>query len=264
VTPGESVSPPSPTPGIAAAVLVACLLAPSLGVLARAQAGQPAASPVACVVARPPNSLWSLARCCAKDLSSDPYCRYYSKDGQFIILRDNSPAKPNAYLIIPTTKVTGIEDRQIFAPAVAGFWAYGWQQAQIHLKKPAAEMALAINSGYGRSQDQLHIHISCVRRDVAQALAENDAKIGGDPAKPVKIPLGPQNHIYRVIKVVSLAAESPFDLAAAMSGAKGDMAEQSIAVIGSKTPGVYYVLDTHHQGANPGAAEELLEQACRS
>jgi CDP-diacylglycerol pyrophosphatase len=251
-------------PVFAAAVLVACLLAPSLGVLARAQAGQPAASPVACVVARPPNSLWSLARCCAKDLVSDPYCRTYSQNGHFVILRDNSPAKPKAYLIIPTTKVTGIEDRQIFAPPIADLWAHGWQQAQTYLKEPAAGTALAINSGYGRSQDQLHIHISCVRRDVAQALAEHDREIGGDPAKPVEIALGPQEHVYRVIKVMSLTAASPFNLAAAMPGAKADMAAQSIAVVGSKTPGVYYVLNTYHHGSNPGAAEELLEQACRS
>jgi CDP-diacylglycerol pyrophosphatase len=246
------------------AVLAIGLLASLLAIPAGAQTAQSAASPVAaCVVARPPNSLWSLARCCAKNLSSDRYCRTYSRNDHFIILKDNSPAKPNAYLIIPTTKVTGIEDRQIFAPPVADLWADGWQQAQIYLNKPAADTALAINSGYGRSQDQLHIHISCVRRDVAQALAENDRGIGGDPAKPAEIRLGPQNHLYRVIKVVSLTTESPFDLAATMSGAKRDMAEQSIAVVGSKTPGVYYVLDTSHQGANPGAAEELLDQACR-
>ncbi len=249
---------------LAATVLAACLHASLFAVSGQAHASQPAASAAACVVDGPPNSLWSLARCCARDLSSDPYCRYYSKNDRFIVLRDNSRAKPNAYLIIPTTKVTGIEDRQIFAQPVADLWAHGWQQAQIYLKKPAADTGLAINSGYGRSQDQLHIHISCVRRNVAQALAEDDREIGGDPAKPVAIALGPQNHIYRVIKVMSLTAESPFDLAAAMSGAKADMVEQSIAVIGSKTPGVYYVLNTKHEGANPGAAEELLEQACRS
>jgi CDP-diacylglycerol pyrophosphatase len=254
-----------PTAAADVTVLAIGLLASLLAIPQRARTAEPAgSSATACVVAGPPNSLWSLARCCAQNLSSDPFCRYHSKNDQFIILKDNSPAKPNAYLIIPTTKVTGIEDRQIFAAPVADFWAHGWRQAQLYLKKPAAETALAINSGNGRSQDQLHIHISCVRRDVARALAENDDRIGGDPAKPVELPLGLQNHVYRVIKVMSLSADSPFDLAAVMSGAKADMAEQSIAVVGSKTPGVYYVLNTQHEGANPGAAEELLEQACRS
>jgi CDP-diacylglycerol pyrophosphatase len=258
-------------PFTGAVVLAISVLAPSLAVSISAQVAPPGspslpagAAAGACVVAAPPNSLWSLARCCARDLLSDRYCRTYSKIGDFIILKDNSPAKPEAYLIIPTSKVTGIGDERIFVPPIAAFWAYGWQQARIYLNKPAVDTALAINSEHGRSQDQLHIHISCVRRDVARALAENDQKIGGDPAKPVEIPLGPQNHISRVIKVVSLTAESPFALAAAMPGAKAVMAEQSIAVVGSRTPGTYYVLDTYHQGDNPGAAEELLEQACRS
>ena len=254
----------SPMPLAGMIVLAVSALASCLAVQVPAQLAQPVSPARACAVARPPNSLWSLARCCAADLSSDPYCRAHSKTDQFIVLKDNSPAKPDGYLIIPTTRVTGIEDRQIFAPPVADFWAHGSQQAQLWLKQPAADTALAINSEYERSQDQLHIHISCVRHDVAAALAANDAKIGGDPAKPIALALGPENHLYRVIKVTSLTAASPFDIAAAMSGARTDMAEQSIAVVGSRSPGVYYVLGTSHHGANPGAAEELLDQACRS
>jgi hypothetical protein len=42
------------------------------------------------------------------------------------------------------------------------------------------------------------------------------------------------------------------------------MGDQSIAVIGSKTAGVYYLLDTYYvKGANPGSAEELLDQTCK-
>ena len=48
-----------------------------------------------------------------------------------------------------------------------------------------------------------------------------------------------------------------------MPGAKADMAAQSIAVVGSTTPGSYYVVDTYAHGANRGSAEELLDQFCR-
>jgi CDP-diacylglycerol pyrophosphatase len=225
--------------------------------------GRPASPRAACIVARRPNSLWSLAQCCAKDLHSNRGCRYYSKADDFIILKDNSPAKPDAYLIIPTTKVTGIEDPHIFATPVDDFWVFAWQQAQIYVKKRAAETGLAINSEFGRTQNQLHIHISCVRRDVAQTLAANQQKFGDNPATPAAIALGLQNNVYRVIKVQSLVRRSPFDLVAAMPGAGSDMAAQSIAVIGAKTPGLYYVLDTYHHGADPGAAEELLDQSCQ-
>jgi CDP-diacylglycerol pyrophosphatase len=67
-----------------------------------------------------------------------------------------------------------------------------------------------------------------------------------------------------VIKVKGLSdANSPFRLVYQFPGAKDHMAEQSIAVIGSPTAGVYYLLDTSYaHGSNPGTAEELLNQKC--
>jgi CDP-diacylglycerol pyrophosphatase len=235
----------------------------TMGVPALPAWAQPAAT-AACVVARPPDSLWSLAQCCSRNLQSNPSCRYYSNQDGFIILKDNSPAKPAAYLIIPTTKVTGIEDRRIFLPPVADFWADGWQEAGVFLKRPAAETGLAINSEFGRTQNQLHIHISCVRRNVVRVLAAHAPNIGANPAQPVEVTLGPQDNLYRVVKTTSLTKRNPFELVATMPGAADDMKDQSIAVIGSNEPGVYYVLDTRHHGSNPGAAEELLDQTCRS
>jgi CDP-diacylglycerol pyrophosphatase len=252
-----------PSSRISPIVFVVAWLAPCFAAAAPAQAPLAAGSQAACVIARPPNSLWSLARCCAANLHSNPACRAYDEKHDLIILKDNSPAKPDAYLIIPATRVTGVEDPQIFVPPVADFWAYGWQRAQLYIKRPPAEIGLAINSEYGRTQDQLHIHISCVREDVASVLNANQDRIGIDPARPVELPLGPSGNLYRVVKTTSLAAASPFDLAAAMPGARDAMAAQSIAVAGSKTPGVYFVLDTYHHDGNPGAAEELLDQSCR-
>jgi CDP-diacylglycerol pyrophosphatase len=230
--------------------------------MAQAEPGKTAAS--ACVVAPRPNSLWSLAQCCAKNLNSNPGCRYYSKADQFIILKDNSPKKPDSYMIIPTAKITGIEDKEIFDRPFVDFWAYGWREAKTYIGKPAADTALAINSIDGRTQNQLHIHISCVRPDVAQTLARNSARIGSEPAAAVQLAVGPAGNIYRVIRVRSLTgADSPYGLVAAMPGAKADMAAQSIAVIGSTIPGSYFVLDTTANGANRGSAEELLDQYCR-
>ena len=218
----------------------------------------------ACVVAPRPNSLWSLAQCCSRDLASDPGCRYYSADHDFIILKDHSPKKPAAYLIIPTMKVTGIEDPQIFRSPVVDFWQYGWREAQRLVARPSVDTALAINSAVGRTQNQLHIHIACVLPEVADALAGNAAKIGSDPTAPLGLRLGPFDHHYRVIATTGLAGgDSPFSLAAAMPDAAPDMARVSIAVVGSATLGAYYVLETRAGGGNPGAAEELLDQFCR-
>jgi CDP-diacylglycerol pyrophosphatase len=220
-------------------------------------------SAAACQLQPKPNTLLSLARCCATDLSSDPSCRDYNQADSFVIIKDNAPEKPRAYLILSSVPVTGIEDAKIFEKPFVNFWQYGWTEAQKYLKEPADDTALAINSKRGRSQNQLHIHISCVLGSVAQTLANIDNSIGSDPAQPFTIELGPHGNRYEVIKVKSLSgANSPFRLVYQFPGAKAHMADQSIAVIGSHAAGVYYVLDTYAHGSNRGAAEELLNQKC--
>ncbi|MBV8119881.1 MAG: CDP-diacylglycerol diphosphatase [Alphaproteobacteria bacterium] len=215
-----------------------------------------------CVVAPRPNSLWSLAQCCSRSPNSNPGCREYNPGDKYIILKDNSARKPAAYLIVPTFPVTGIDDKQIFLPPIVDFWHYGWQHGQSLIGKPAAELALAINSARGRTQNQLHIHIACVSPTVARALARDADTIGTNPATAVRLALGPADHIYRIIKTTDLSgAASPFNLVAMMPGARADMGNQSIAVVGSPTPDTYYVLETSAGHGNPGAAEELLDQS---
>ena len=250
-------------------VIQSILVLPCLALLARAQTTLPNAQlgadhePPTCVVEPGRNSLWSLAQCCSRSLQTHPDCRYYNDKNGYIILKDNSPKKPAAYLIIPTVRVTGIEDKQIFSSPVVDFWEYGWQEGQRFVGKPAAEMALAINSEHRRTQNQLHIHIACILPAVAQSLAGHVAEIRGDPAKAINLSFGPARHIYRVITATGLnGADSPFAVVAAMPGARASMADHSIAVVGSTIPGTYYVLDALAEGDNPGAAEELLDQTC--
>jgi CDP-diacylglycerol pyrophosphatase len=230
----------------------------------QAQTKVPGYTAAVCTLAPKPDTLWSLAQCCAADVNSSPSCIEYDKENKFVIVKDNAATKPVAYLIIPSLKVTGIEDTHVFAAPVVDFWRYGWQIAPDHLRKPAANTGLAINSVEARGQNQLHIHISCVLPAVAKTLAQNDAKIGSDPTRALQLPLGPHNNPYEVVKVGALnGSSSPFNVVAAIPHAKGHMGDQSIAVIGAQTGGIYYVLDTYYvKGSNPGSAEELLDQRC--
>lgn len=232
----------------------------------RAQTPEPHVA--ACTLANPPNTLWSLAQCCATDLKSNPSCLYDDKTNTFVIVKDNNPKKTIAYLIIPsTTKVTGIEDKQIFSKPFVNFWDDGWKELKYVLKKPTGRFTgLAINSENGRDQNQLHIHISCVSPQVAQTLASNDTNIGTDPKKPWKqLVLGTHNNKYEALKVKLLTdTNSPFNLITDIPGAVNHMKDQSIAVVELKTPDEYYVLNTYYDpvSKNPGTAEELLDQNC--
>jgi CDP-diacylglycerol pyrophosphatase len=92
----------------------------------------------------------------------------------WVVLKDRDGA--TQYLVMPTQKITGIEDAAILAPDEPNFFAAAWDARKFFLAKvghdlPRADISLAINSPYGRSQNQLHIHIDCVRADVAATLA---------------------------------------------------------------------------------------------
>lgn len=252
--------------GARPAISVVCALLAGLVVLCGAHpaAAQRATDPTAtCVLPPPPDTLWALARCCERSLTGDVGCRAYDRKDGYVIIKDNSARKPRSYLIIPTNRVTGIEDGLVTQPPVVEFWQYGWAQSRTFPGYPPDDTAMAINSAHSRSQNQLHIHISCVRPAVRKAL--DQAEIGFFPAKPVTLRLPPHDNLYRAIKVTGLSGEqSPFLVFQADPAVKDHMADQSIAVVGSSTAGQYFVLDTQVDGANPGHAEELLEQTCES
>lgn len=219
------------------------------------------AAPSCTALPSPPDTLWTLAECCAKSLGSNPSCRVYDKKDEFVIIKDNNPKKPVAYLLMPSIKVTGIEDPLVSKAPVVDFWEFAWSQSRKFPGKPAASTALAINSVHGRDQNQLHIHISCIRADVKKAL--DGAKIGVFPAKPVALQLPPHNNTYEVVKVTGLGGkQSPFLVIQEDPRARAHMGNQSVAVVGSVHANEYLVLNTYHHGSNPGTAEELLDQAC--
>ena len=174
----------------------------------------------------------------------------------FVIIKDDDPTKPHAYLIVPDHEVTGIESPAVFQAPVADFWRYGWAFGSQSVTAAPADLGLAINSKAGRTQNLLHIHISCVLPAVREALT--GATIGPDWAPAPFVAFG--DHAYNARKVASLD-RSPFQLLGELPGARERMAEQSLAVVGSGDGG--YVLLTDSTGAGVVAeAEELLDEEC--
>lgn len=219
----------------------------------------------ACQVAPRPNALYSLAGCCSRDLKSNRGCEVYDAQDAYIILKDNAPTKPESYMIIPTAKVTGIDDKQVFDPPVVNFFQYGWTRAATYPGKPAVNTALAINSVHARTENQLHIHMSCVRPDVDKVLQDNDSKIRSYPAKFRKLKLPPNGNTYQTLRVASLGGNnSPFLVIQKIRGVKGHMGQQSIALVGTERSGEYYLLATRFKKGDPqsGGAEELMDEAC--
>lgn len=174
------------------------------------------------------------------------------------------------FLLIPTERISGIEDPAILAPGTTNYWSAAWDarsfvEERVHTKLPRDAISLAINSPFGRTQDQLHIHIDCIRRDVHDALDGSLDKVGKQWAE-FPVPLA--GHSYRAIRInqPTLDAVDPFRvLADANPGI--DMGKHTLVVVGATfadgTAGFVLLDDKVDLAAGDrGSGEELQDHSC--
>lgn len=178
-------------------------------------------------------------------------CEYVSKRG-FVVMTE--PQKE--HLFVPSVTLKGVEDPAIVRHNARPYWLYAWSQARHYFRaRKPWQIGLAINSKVGRSQDQLHIHMACMKRSVSDAL--HHAHISN---KWSKISLG--RHTYFVRHVPSLAGmNDPFRLVYSKVRSKASqMQYQTIVVTGAKAG--FYVLNDYLHQTNRGHGEELLDKRC--
>jgi CDP-diacylglycerol pyrophosphatase len=97
-------------------------------------------------------------------------------DKGYVILKDRVGLAQ--FLLIPTRKLAGIESPEILLPSWPNYWADAWQNRTYVSAVAWDKIGVAINAEPERSQDQLHIHIDCLRPDVRAALAAHMGEIG--------------------------------------------------------------------------------------
>jgi len=189
----------------------------------------------------------------------------------FAILKDFQRA--TQLLLIPTARVSGIESPIILAPDAPNYFAEAWEartyiDKALHRTLPRDDLALAINSAAGRSQDQLHIHVDCIQPDVHQALREHEASIGNRWAA---LDVYFSGHRYEAMWVPGerLGSNNPFRLLAeGIPGAAQDMGDRTLVVVGSfRANGAagFIILEDQvsRESHDSGYGEELLDHACR-
>jgi CDP-diacylglycerol pyrophosphatase len=215
-----------------------------------------------------PNALWRIVhgQCVQhwEAFHSPLPCVSVDEIHGYAILKDIVGA--TQFLLIPTAQITGIEDPAVLAPDAPNYFSEAWEargnvEALAQRALPREDLALAINSVAGRTQNQLHIHIDCVSPEVATALALHGAAIGGSwAAFPVRL----KGHEYRAMRVETLdrPRADPFELLE-----RSDRARESLVVVGATfangAPG-FYLLETRADSAtgNRGAGEELQDHSC--
>jgi CDP-diacylglycerol pyrophosphatase len=224
--------------------------------------------------AESPNALWEIVhgRCVPDQRQHgdpNPCVKVDLADG-YAILKDRNGA--SQFLLIPTQWITGIESHALLAPRARNYFATAWQARGLVEKAlghptPRGTLSLAVNSELSRSQNQLHIHIDCIRADVRDALKDEAAKIGSRWA-PLDIWLF--GHHYSAMRVAgtTLAGHNPFKLLAhGVPGAATDMGHYTLVVVGMTfadgKPGFVVLADRADpaHGDNAGG-EELQDHAC--
>lgn len=194
-----------------------------------------------------PNALWSIvngqcvpdqqqhgnpAPCAQVDLDA-------GEQNGHAVLKDL--VGPLQFLLIPTGRITGIESQEILAPDAPNYFAAAWRARSFVEERagrtlPRDWLSLAINSAQARTQTQLHIHVDCLRADVHQALVEHSSEIGTEWTD-FPVPLAGQRYSAVFVGGEDLSAVNPFTLLAdGVPGARTDMGDQTLVVVGAEAP----------------------------
>ncbi len=170
-----------------------------------------------------------------RDQGNPAPCARVDLGGGYAVLKDLVGA--TQFLVIPTERVAGIESPEILAPDAPNYFADAWRartfvEQRAGRSVPRDWMSLAINSSDARSQDQLHIHIDCVRGDVHRELAAHAGDIG-PTWTPFPVALAGQRYRAMAVWDPGLDAVNPFRVLADSLPAGQDMGAQSLVAVGA-------------------------------
>ena len=225
--------------------------------------------------AEDPDILWNLVstKCVPHEIQhSDPQpCASVDLKDGYVILKDRRGL--TQYLLIPTIRVTGIESAYLLTSGAPNYFADAWHERGYVERAasralPRSAISLAINSAKGRSQNQLHIHIDCIRTDVQEVL-RRELSVIGDGWAPLSEPLVAGHH-YRAMRLLAdtLDGTNPFILLAdSVPAARAAMGQQSLVVVGAEfaagQPG-FIILNSEvdPSSGDNGSGEELQDHDC--
>jgi len=132
----------------------------------------------------------------------------------YVLFKDNNG--PYHDLLMPVDKVSGIESPVLQTNQAPLYFSQAWNNRD-HISsetgKPLKDqwISLAINSKYGRSQNQLHIHIACLRQDVYNVLSDQEKNIDQN-WRPLAEKLVGHQYLVKKLEGTDLSKENPFRL----------------------------------------------------
>jgi CDP-diacylglycerol pyrophosphatase len=218
-----------------------------------------------------PTALWRIVhdQCVPDALKGDPprdpclFVDLKAGEGGDAVIKDMHGVAQ--LLDIPVTPMTGIEDARLLADGVPHYFADAWRarglMARYLGKEPPREaLSIAVNAKNRRSQDQLHLHLDCLRKDVVDALKAYAPQISSE-WKPMAVALAGRVYWARRVDSEDLADVDPFRLLAdGVPGARDTMGAWTLAaapIVFDDSPGFVLLADSVG-----GHAEDLQDPDC--
>ncbi|WP_216850833.1 CDP-diacylglycerol diphosphatase [Acidisphaera sp. L21] len=213
------------------------------------------------VYAADPNALWKIVhdRCVPGAATGNP--------GPCVVVGPNDAVLKDIvgatqFLLIPTARITGIESPALLDPATPNYFADAWRahgdvDSRVGHPMPRDTITLVINPPSARSQEQLHIHIDCIRPDIRDTLKTQTI---GDTWTMLPTPLAGQRYSAIRLSGDELTA-NPFRLVAGtLPGARDAMDRYTLIVVGAE-PG--FILLAGRVGPDgQGHGEDVQDHAC--
>lgn len=196
---------------------------------------------------------------------------YPKNDEQgFVVMKDIKGRLQ--YLLLPTQKITGVEDPQVLQSKSLHYFNEAWKARSYMSKKngslvPDENISLAMNSALGRSQNQLHIHISCIRPDVRAEINQHQSSLSREWEK-FPAPIRGHDYYARKISVNDLKTKNVFFLISdQLTDAKDEMKKFGIALVpilkeGKVTSFVLLAEKADPSQMNFASAEEIQDHDC--
>jgi CDP-diacylglycerol pyrophosphatase len=142
-------------------------------------------------------------------------------------------------LVIPTKQISGIESPDSRKVPAKKYWSAAWNARYFvfgYLQREIArdEVSLAVNSQHERSQDQLHIHVDCIRPEVRDLLRKHADEIGYSWGL-LPFDVDGKKYNARRLDDADFARTNPIALISdELTDAASDMGAETIFVTGAK------------------------------
>ena len=223
--------------------------------------------------------LWQVVQTCVANHAltgaAFPCLEVNLSDGEdrgYVILRP-PVGKPDT-ILSPTQEILGVEDPSLRTLTAPNYFEDAWNSRAFlsdEDQTPLAhdDVALAVNSRFSRSQDQLHIHIGCISRQAKQTLRAIAPQLPENKWAPIKERMQGFGFWGRRVAQETLADVNPFRLAAeGFPDETKSSAQSAIIVAGTQLAdgrNEFVLLVSRPDPfrlSRPFAAEDFLDASC--